>query len=206
MRPIVQARGERGIHARRRGNAVPNHDVEAGYRLSRRRCLRQLRHRPHRGAGESAYLAFLDLPQRGRDRNDRGIGFVAQQRREHFRARAIDHVDLVDPRQAVEIGHEQMRPIAEARGRVIEFTGLLLGGGDEFRQRRIGQRRPDQYDRRQVCCVDDRRKGRVRIVRQFGAEHVGERAQDRPVLARLARREGGAPRHLHPSLGIDVEA
>ena len=38
------------------------------------------------------------------------------------------------------------------------------------------------------------------------AERVGQRAQDRPVLAGLARREGGAVGHLHPALGVHVEA
>ena len=37
------------------------------------------------------------------------------------------------------------------------------------------------------------------------AEHVGERAQDRPVLARIAGRERGAVRHLHAAFGVDVD-
>ena len=45
-----------------------------------------------------------------------------------------------------------------------------------------------------------------RIEGQLLAEHVGQRAQDRPVLARVARREAGARRHLHPALGVDVDA
>ncbi len=44
-----------------------------------------------------------------------------------------------------------------------------------------------------------------RIVGQLVAEHVRERAQDRPVLARIAGRERGAAGHLHPSLGVDVD-
>ena len=42
--------------------------------------------------------------------------------------------------------------------------------------------------------------------RAASAEQVGERAQDRPVLARVAGREGGARRHLHAAFGVDVDA
>ncbi len=45
-----------------------------------------------------------------------------------------------------------------------------------------------------------------RIVGQLDAEDVGQRAQDRPVLARIAGREGGAPRHLHAAFGVDEDA
>ena len=44
-----------------------------------------------------------------------------------------------------------------------------------------------------------------RIVGQLVAEHVGQRAQDRPVLARVARRKRGAVRHLHAAFGVDVD-
>ena len=164
----VDARDQRRIHAGRPGDAVPNGDVEAGYRLADRRRVRQLRHRPHRDAGKSANPAFPDLAERGRERDDRGVGFVFQERRQHFRARAIDDVDLVDPGLAVEIGHEQMRPVAQARRGVVELARLLFCRGDEFGQRRIGQCRPDQDDRRQVGGVDDRREGGVRVVGQLG--------------------------------------
>ena len=42
----VDARDERGIHAGRPGDAVPNGNVVARYRLPGRRRVRQLRHRP----------------------------------------------------------------------------------------------------------------------------------------------------------------
>ena len=45
-----------------------------------------------------------------------------------------------------------------------------------------------------------------RIEGQLGAERVGERAQDRPVLARVARREHRALGELRPALGVDVDA
>ena len=45
---------------------------------------------------------------------------------------------------------------------------------------------------------------RERVVGELFAQHVRERAQDRPVLARIAGREGGARRHLHPPLGIHM--
>ena len=41
---------------------------------------------------------------------------------------------------------------------------------------------------------------------QRRAERAGERAQDRPVLARIARREGGAVAELHAALGVDPGA
>ena len=47
---------------------------------------------------------------------------------------------------------------------------------------------------------------RKRIVGKPVAEHVRERAQDRPVLARIAGRERGAAGHLHAALGVDVDA
>ena len=46
---------------------------------------------------------------------------------------------------------------------------------------------------------------RQRVIRKLVAEHVRQRAQDRPVLARLARRERGPAGHLHASLGVDVD-
>ena len=46
---------------------------------------------------------------------------------------------------------------------------------------------------------------RQRVVRQPLAEHVGQRAQDRPILARVAGRKRGARRHLHAALGVDVD-
>ena len=61
-----------------------------------------------------------------------------------------------------------MRPVAEARRGVVELARLLFRRGDEFGQRRVGQRRPDQHHRRQVGGVDDRREGGVRIVGQLG--------------------------------------
>src|SRR5260221_9507988 len=45
-----------------------------------------------------------------------------------------------------------------------------------------------------------------RIVRQFAAERVRQGAQDRPVLARVARREDGAARRLDAAFEIDVDA
>ena len=41
---------------------------------------------------------------------------------------------------------------------------------------------------------------------QLRAEHVGQRAQDRPVLARVAGREARAVGHLHAAFGVDVDA
>ena len=46
---------------------------------------------------------------------------------------------------------------------------------------------------------------RQRVVRQLVAEHVGQRAQDRPVLARVAGRERGAVGQLHAAFGVDVD-
>src|SRR6185312_5319718 len=43
-----------------------------------------------------------------------------------------------------------------------------------------------------------------RIIRQGLAENARKRAQDRPILARIARREDGAARELDPALGVDV--
>ena len=45
---------------------------------------------------------------------------------------------------------------------------------------------------------------RERVVGKLLAQHVRQRAQDRPILARVARREGGARRHLHPAFGVHV--
>ncbi len=44
------------------------------------------------------------------------------------------------------------------------------------------------------------------IERQPVAEHVGERAQDGPVLAGVSGREGGPVGHLRPALDVDVGA
>ena len=44
------------------------------------------------------------------------------------------------------------------------------------------------------------------VERQRLAEHARKRAQDRPVLARVARREGGAVADLHPAFGVDPGA
>ena len=65
-----------------------------------------------------------------------------------------------------------MRPIARAGRRIIELSRLLLRRGDEFGQRHVGQRRADEHDRRKVGRMDDRREGGVRVVGQFGREHV----------------------------------
>ena len=43
-----------------------------------------------------------------------------------------------------------------------------------------------------------------RVVGQLLAQHVGQRPQNGPVLARVARRERGARRHLHAAFGVDV--
>ena len=48
-------------------------------------------------------------------------------------------------------------------------------------------------------------QGGQRIVGQLCAERVGERAQDRPVVARVARREHGALGKLRPPFGVDVD-
>jgi hypothetical protein len=178
------------------GNAVPDHDVEAGDGPRDRRRVGQLPHRPLRGAGERADLAFPDLAERGRERDDRGVGLVAQERGEHLRPRAIDDVDLVDPGLAVEIGHEQMRPVARARGRIVELTRLLLRRRHELGQRGVGQARADQHHRRQVCHVDDRRKRSVRIVGQRGREHVRhcvrpDLGEEQRIAVRLLARDGG---------------
>ena len=45
-----------------------------------------------------------------------------------------------------------------------------------------------------------------RVEGQRFIEHGRQRAQNRPVFARIARREGGAFRHLHAAFGVDVEA
>ena len=160
-----------------------------------RRRFRQLRHRPHRDAGKSADLAFPDLTERGRKGDDRGVGFVLQQRRQHLRAGTIDDVDLVDAGLAVEIGHEQMRPVAQARRGVVELARLLFRRGNEFGQRRVGQRRPDQHHRRQVGRMDDRREGGVRVVGQLG-ERVRHRVgpdlgEEQRVAVRLLARHRG---------------
>ena len=42
------------------------------------------------------------------------------------------------------------------------------------------------------------------VERQLCVQLFRKRADDRPVLARIARREDGALRHLHPAFGIDV--
>ena len=44
------------------------------------------------------------------------------------------------------------------------------------------------------------------LIGQRCAEHVRQRAQDRPVLARVARREARAVGHLHAAFGVDVDA
>ncbi len=43
------------------------------------------------------------------------------------------------------------------------------------------------------------------VVRKPLAQNVGERAQDRPILLRVARRGGGAPGHLYAAFEIGVE-
>ena len=54
---------------------------------------------------------------------------------------------------------------------------------------------------------DHRRAELVEAVeRQRLADQVGQRAEDGPVLARVARREGGALAALHPALDVDVGA
>ena len=50
------------------------------------------------------------------------------------------------------------------------------------------------------------RNWRERIERQLRAERIGQRAQDRPVLARVAGREHRALGELRPPLGVDVDA
>ena len=45
-----------------------------------------------------------------------------------------------------------------------------------------------------------------RVVGKLVPEHIGQRAQDRPVLARIARREARARRHLHAPFRVDVDA
>ena len=45
-----------------------------------------------------------------------------------------------------------------------------------------------------------------RVIGQLGAEHVGKRAQDRPVLARVAGRKRRAIGELHAAFGVDVDA
>ena len=47
---------------------------------------------------------------------------------------------------------------------------------------------------------------RQRVVGQPAAQHVRERAQDRPVLTRLSRRKRGARSHLYATFGIDENA
>ena len=127
-----------GIHAGGPHDAVPNGDIKTGYRLPGWRGVRQLRHRPHRNAGKCPDLAFLDLAQRGRDRDDRGVGIVTQEGRQHFRTRTIDDVDLVDAGLVVEIGHEQMRPITQPGRGVVELARLLFRRSDEFGQCHMG--------------------------------------------------------------------
>ncbi len=68
------------------------------------------------------------------------------------------------------------------------------------RRQRSGRCAPDA-DAPRTCLA---RSCGERVEGQRLAEHVGQRAQDRPVLARLARREGGAAGHLHAALGVDV--
>ncbi|MBA7473631.1 hypothetical protein ES707_08972 [subsurface metagenome] len=47
---------------------------------------------------------------------------------------------------------------------------------------------------------------RQRVEGQLAAEHIRKCADDRPSLARLARRKGGTISHLRPALGVDVDA
>jgi hypothetical protein len=108
---------------------------------------------------------------------------------------AIGNIDSFDPGAAVEIGHEQMRPIANPRRGVVELARLLLCRGDVFRECGVGQRRPDQHNRRQVCGVDDGRERGVRVIGQFG-ERVRHRVgadvgQEQRVAVRLLARHCG---------------
>ncbi len=89
-----------------------------------------------------------------------------------------------------------MRPVADPRRGVVEFARLLFCCGHEFGQRRIGQCRPDQHDRRQVGHVNDRREGGVRIVGQFGRQRVRhgigpDLGEEQRVAVRLLARHGG---------------
>ena len=54
--------------------------------------------------------------------------------------------------------------------------------------------------------IEMRAKLRQAVEGQRLAEHAGKRAQDRPVLARVAGREGGAVGDLHAPLGVHVSA
>src|SRR5262249_56833632 len=47
---------------------------------------------------------------------------------------------------------------------------------------------------------------RQRVVRKLAAQHIRQRAQDRPVFARVAWWEGGAATHLHAPLGAYLAA
>ncbi len=47
---------------------------------------------------------------------------------------------------------------------------------------------------------------RQRVIGKLLAQHVGQRAQNRPILPRVAGRECGARRHLHPAFGVDVSS
>ena len=71
-----------------------------------------------------------------------------------------------------------------------------------------GVARRDLVERGEVRMrrIERPAQGRQRIERQPAPEHVGERPQDGPVLARVARRERGAVGHLHAPFRVDVGA
>ena len=55
-------------------------------------------------------------------------------------------------------------------------------------------------------CSSRARSASMRVVRQRVADHLAERAQDLPVLARLAGRIDGEQATLHAAFGVDVGA
>ncbi|MBA7687867.1 hypothetical protein ES703_96341 [subsurface metagenome] len=65
-----------------------------------------------------------------------------------------------------------MGPVADARGGIVEFAGLLFRRSKQLPQRLVGQRRPHQYDGRQVGDMDDRREGFLGVVCQFRLQGV----------------------------------
>ena len=93
---------------------------------------------------------------------------------------AGDRVGEVEVRRPPSAKAARLGSPPEARQRLARAATASLGAiASRAREMRmLGVERPAQ--------------GRQRIERQAVAEHVGQRAQDRPVLAGVARREAGA--------------
>ena len=89
-----------------------------------------------------------------------------------------------------------MGPVPDPRRGVVELARLLLRRRDELGERRVGQRGPDQQDRRQIGQMDDRCEGGLRIVGGLRHQHVRDGigpdvGEEQRVAIRLLARHRG---------------